>query len=122
MAALPEHLAALDLIAIPSRDVPGAWGQIPAKLFDAMAMAKPVVVTDINDMAHVLGEGGRVVPPGDPAALRAALQDLARDPARARALGLAGRERLVERFSYAAGRRVLREAVGAAWGERRASE
>tara|TARA_R110002072_G_scaffold11106_1_gene50634 strand:- start:2750 stop:3637 length:888 start_codon:yes stop_codon:yes gene_type:complete len=114
-ARLPEQLSALDLVALPSRDVPAAHGQIPAKLFDAMAMAKPIVVTDVNDMAWVLGAGGRVVAPQDPQALRGAIQDLLSAPARARALGAAGRERLIEHFSYRAGRQVLHAAVSAAW-------
>jgi glycosyltransferase involved in cell wall biosynthesis len=41
-------------------------GQIPAKLFDAMAMAKPIVATDVNDFAGILDGCGLVVKPGMP--------------------------------------------------------
>jgi glycosyltransferase involved in cell wall biosynthesis len=44
------------------------------------------------------GETGLLVRPGDAAALAAALRSLADDPARARALGAAGRELVAERF------------------------
>jgi glycosyltransferase involved in cell wall biosynthesis len=40
------------------------------------------------------GETGLLVPPGDPAALAAALERLLADPARARAMGARGRARV----------------------------
>ncbi|MCH8157405.1 MAG: glycosyltransferase family 4 protein, partial [Nitrospinae bacterium] len=40
---LPEHLAAADVIVIPQRRTSDSTGQMPAKLYDAMAMAKPVI-------------------------------------------------------------------------------
>jgi len=47
----------------------------------------------------VNGETGLLVPAGDPVALADALAQLAHDPALARRLGEAGRERLRQRFS-----------------------
>ena len=44
---------------------------------------------------------GLEVPPGDPAALRAAMQRLAGDPALRARLGTAGRRRVEERFTLA---------------------
>jgi glycosyltransferase involved in cell wall biosynthesis len=48
------------------------------------------------------GETGLLVPPGDPEALRAALERLLADAELRRRLGAAGRERARERFSWAA--------------------
>jgi starch synthase len=48
------------------------------------------------------GETGLLVEPGDVAALTEALRALAADPARARAMGRAGRERVAERFTWPA--------------------
>jgi len=45
------------------------------------------------------GETGLLVPAGDPLTLADALAELAHDPARARELGEAGRERLRQHFS-----------------------
>ncbi len=42
------------------------------------------------------------MPPGDPAALADALNALVRDPARADAMGRAGRERAVAEFGWGA--------------------
>ena len=46
------------------------------------------------------GETGLLVPPDDPAALAAALNALVRDPARAAAMGLAGRKRAMAEFGW----------------------
>jgi glycosyltransferase involved in cell wall biosynthesis len=47
----------------------------------------------------VPGVTGILVPPRDPAALARSTLDLLGDPARARALGAAGRARVLERFT-----------------------
>jgi glycosyltransferase involved in cell wall biosynthesis len=114
--SLRDHVRLPDVLAIPSLDTPAAWGQIPAKLFDAMSMAKPVVASALNDMPEILEGAGLVVPPGDRSALASALVTLAKDPDARDRLGRRGREKLIEKYSYAAGRRVLlrvlREAAG----------
>jgi hypothetical protein len=51
---IPKWVAAADVIAIPQKDSPATWGQLPSKVFDAMAMAKPIVATDVNDLSMVL--------------------------------------------------------------------
>jgi glycosyltransferase involved in cell wall biosynthesis len=109
--ALRDHLRVVDVVALPSLDVPAAWGQIPAKLFDGMAMGKPVVATALNDMPEILKDVGLVVPPGSAGALSDAIVRLAKDPDLRRELGARGRERLIERYSYSAGRAVLLRAV-----------
>ena len=111
LSALPEHVAAADILAIPSLATPASQGQIPAKLFDAMAMARPVVVSQVNDMPALLGQAGLVVPPGDAPALAAALDALARDPARRAALGQRGRAQFLARDSVAACARALEQVL-----------
>jgi glycosyltransferase involved in cell wall biosynthesis len=75
----------------------------PNASLEAMAAGLPVVATDVGGMAEQVEDGvtGRLVPPGDPAALAAALAELAGDPARRMAFGTAGRARVAERFSLA---------------------
>jgi glycosyltransferase involved in cell wall biosynthesis len=104
---VPRYLAAADVVAIPQRATSDTVGQVPAKLFDAMAMARPVVATAVSMIPEILDGCGVVVPAGDGRALRAALESLLADPARARALGARARARCVERYSFAAARAVL---------------
>ncbi len=64
-------------------------------LLEGMAAGRPVVASNIPGYAAVLRDGvdGLLAPPGDPAALAEALARILDDPARARAMGEAGRER-----------------------------
>jgi glycosyltransferase involved in cell wall biosynthesis len=105
--ALRDHLRLTDILAIPSLEVPSSRGQIPAKLFDAMSMGRPIVASGINDIPEILGDAGICVPPGDAEQLAQALVGLARDPGLRARLGRAARARLVEKYSRDAGRRVL---------------
>jgi glycosyltransferase involved in cell wall biosynthesis len=68
---------------------------------DAMCFSKPVVATTAGGIPEAVEDGvtGRLVPARDPAALAAALVAVLRDPARAKALGQAGRRRFEERFT-----------------------
>jgi glycosyltransferase involved in cell wall biosynthesis len=74
---------------------------MPNALLEAMALGRPVVTTSAGGSAEVVtdGESGFVVPPGDPAALAAAVERVLRDPALARSLGERGERRVRERFS-----------------------
>jgi glycosyltransferase involved in cell wall biosynthesis len=65
-----------------------------------MAMGRPVVASAVSDLPEVLDGCGRLVPPGDGAALAAALGELLADSAQARELGDRARARCLERYSY----------------------
>lgn len=66
---------------------------------EAMACAVPCVVTDVGGSAYLVGETGRVVPPGDAAALASGWHDLlALDPAERVALGRRARQRITDHF------------------------
>jgi len=71
---------------------------------EAMACGTAVVASAVGGIPEVVadGETGLLVPPDDPAALAGALGALIADPARAAALGRAGRERAVAEFGWQA--------------------
>lgn len=87
-AALPALYAGAALFLYPSRAE--GFG-IPPLL--AMASGVPVVAADSGAVAETLGGAGIVVPPGDAAALAAALRALLRDPAPLTDLRARGRAR-----------------------------
>lgn len=96
---LGEVLAAVEIAALPQLDLPSNRGQMPAKVFDAMAMEIPVVASAISDLPEILEDCGVVVPPGNVPALSRAIAALIDDPSRRRELGRAGRRRCQERYS-----------------------
>ena len=86
-------LAAADVLALPS------WTEgLPMAVLEAMAAGVPVVASAVGSLPQVLGEGaGLLVPPGDTAALRAALARLA-DPGLRASLAAAARARVEARY------------------------
>ena len=97
-ADLPSVVAAHDVCLGIFGDGPKARRVVPTKVFQGMAAGCAIVTSDTAPQRRLLGDAATLVPPGDPAALAAALLALARDPAelqrmRARALALA-REQL----------------------------
>lgn len=93
-------LPAFDLLAAPSIGREG----LGLAVLEAMDAGIPVVASRLGGLPEAVEEGttGLLVPPGDPAALAAAIAALLSDPRRARALGEAGRRRVEGEFRAAA--------------------
>jgi len=104
---VPRFLVAADVVAVPQRATSDTVGQVPAKLFDAMALGRPIVSTAVSMIPEILDGCGLVVPPGDPGALGSAIARLLSDRALAEALGRRARARCEEHYSFAAARRRL---------------
>jgi glycosyltransferase involved in cell wall biosynthesis len=95
---LPEHLAAADVIVIPQRKTSDTVGQMPAKIFDAMAMAKPIVSTRVSDIPEVLGDSGYLVEPGNISQLAQAMDHIFDHPKEAQAKGKKARQRCIAHY------------------------
>jgi len=67
-------------------------------LFEAMACARPVIMTRADAPVDRLAQEGRIiaVPPADPAAMREAISDLLANPARAQQMAERGREAVMK--------------------------
>ena len=104
---VPAYLEAAAVVAVPQRDTSDTRGQVPAKLFDAMALGRPIVSTRVSMIPEILDGCGTLVPPGDVTALARAIEDLIDHPVEAQALGAQARQRCVERYSFEAARRDL---------------
>ncbi|MEM9914834.1 MAG: glycosyltransferase family 4 protein [Planctomycetota bacterium] len=106
LSSIPEHLAAMDVMALPSYQE----GQ-SRTLCEALLCGVPVVGYDVGGIPSVIqdGETGRLVPVGDRAALGRALLDLLDDPQYRAGLAERGRQHVVEHFSAAKMNRELLE-------------
>jgi len=93
---IPEILSALDLFVLPS-----VTEGFPLTLLEAMAAGKPVVATTAGGIPEAVVDQrtGLLVPPRDAQALAWAIATLLVDRNQAARFGLAGRERVLERFT-----------------------
>jgi glycosyltransferase involved in cell wall biosynthesis len=108
---LPTLLAAADVVAIPQLDTEAAAYQMPMKVFDAMAAARPIVASAISDLPIALEGCGRLTPPGDVAALAEAITEVLRHPEESRAMGQKARQRCLSLYTLAETSRLLEKIV-----------
>jgi glycosyltransferase involved in cell wall biosynthesis len=96
------YLAAADIVAVPSVHAGGFVDGQPTVALEAMATAKPLVVTRVGGLPDLVraGENGLVVDERDPRALAGAIVTLARDGARRAEMGAAGRERVQRELNW----------------------
>lgn len=101
---MPEILALSDIIPIPQLDTVFAQAQIPAKLLEAMSMAKPIVASAISDIPQILGQAspsprGWVVQPGNVNELALVLNEIVFSPDEAQRRGAEAREYYLQNAS-----------------------
>jgi glycosyltransferase involved in cell wall biosynthesis len=91
---VPELLAALDVLASPSRTE-----GFPQVIGEAMLCGVPCAVTDCGDSREIVGANGGVVPTRDPDALASAILELlALSPTERAAVGNSARESVRARY------------------------
>jgi glycosyltransferase involved in cell wall biosynthesis len=94
-------LAAADVVVQPSVVLrSGKTEGIPVALMEALASERAVVASEVSGIPELVidGQTGLLVPPGDVAALVAAIQRLADHPELRQGLGRAGRARVLAEF------------------------
>ena len=112
-AVAPQHvpglLASMDAAAAPYPDRPDFYFS-PLKLYEYLAAGRAVVASRIGQAAEVIDHGtnGLLVPPGDAAALAAALARLRGDPGLRTRLGQLARMTVADSYTWdAVARRLL---------------
>jgi colanic acid biosynthesis glycosyl transferase WcaI len=97
------YLAAADLSVSALLPMPVTRGQLPVRILEAMAMARPVVFGGEGVAATLVTASGAglAVPPADARALAGAVSRLARDSQLRREFGAAGRATILDRFNRA---------------------
>jgi len=91
-----DWYAAADVVVLPSLSE-----GFPFVVLEALAMARPVVATNVNGVPEVIRDGmhGLLVPPRNPQALQVAIRTLLHDPCLAACLGKTGQEEVAARFT-----------------------
>jgi L-malate glycosyltransferase len=92
----PELVRALDVLLLPSLEEP--FGRA---LIEAMSLEVPVLATSVGGPAEIVRDGqeGYLLPPREPAAWAHAVRRIVERPDRGRALGGAGRRRVLAHFT-----------------------
>jgi Glycosyltransferase len=92
---IKDILASIDVFVMPS-----LLEGLPMILLETMAMAKPIVATEIDGIKEILynGEAGLLVPPKDPKALSDAIIDMLIHRDKAYQMGMAARKIVEGRF------------------------
>jgi glycosyltransferase involved in cell wall biosynthesis len=101
---MPELYAASDVCLVPLRDVPIFETFVPSKLFEILAMGRPIIGSVRGEARSILERSGGalLIPPEDPPSLVAAVDSLRSDPARRLEMGRSGRAFLEANYSHAA--------------------
>ncbi len=108
---IPKWLAATDVVAIPQKDNAATRGQLPSKVFDAMAMGKPIIATDVNDLSIVLNGCGHIIEPNSVELLQKSIVKLYNDRELRKDMGIKARERCVKKYSYDALSEVMDDLI-----------
>jgi phosphatidylinositol alpha-1,6-mannosyltransferase len=114
-AEIPPYVDAADVFAMPCRT--RRFGLEPEALgivtLEASATGKPVLVGDSGGAPDTVrhGETGYLVDPYNPVAVAVRLIEMLTDPARARAMGAAGREWIAAEWTWQRSGETLRELV-----------
>ncbi len=99
---VPEFLAATDIYVIPTKDTPYARAETPLKIFEAMAMGRAIIASDIGDMQIFLDNGncGVLMRPGETDNLQRALEELIRNEDLRNKLGEKARQQYLKKFGF----------------------
>lgn len=103
-------LRAADLFVLPSKIAgDGDRDGLPNVLMEAASQKLPILSTAVSAIPEFVADGvhGRLVPPGDPAALAAALAELIGDVRKRTDMAEAAHQRLLAGFGMGAGVAVL---------------
>jgi len=97
--SVPAALKRFDITVFPS-----TRAGVPTSLLEAAVLGKPIVASRVEGITELFEDGTeiRLVKPGDPKALAAAVADLIGDPESAAAMGERARLRTIDEYSSAA--------------------
>lgn len=112
---MPRYLDLADLVVLPLSDSLLARSQTPCKIFEAMAMAKPIIASAVSDLPAILEGCGWIVSPGNPAELAAAVRHVLNEPGEGRKRGEAARAKCIRQYSLPVAEGAFVEVIEEVW-------
>ncbi len=109
--AMPEVVAAADIIMVPQRNSPAALAQFPLKLTDGMAMAKPIIASRVGDIPNILADTGYLVDPCCPDQIAEQITTIFNQFEQAKNRGQSARKRCIQYYSLEAMASILSEVL-----------
>jgi glycosyltransferase involved in cell wall biosynthesis len=107
---VPKYINAADVLVAPyNPDKIESAEQVrkhglgaPLKVYEYMAVGKPVITTDVRPISDPVDDGvtGYLVPPGDSEALGSALERILDDPGSVAEMGAAARQSMIANYSW----------------------
>ena len=107
----PKLLSITDLVVLPQRYTRAAIAQVPAKVFTAMAMEKPIIATKISDLPEILYGCGILVRTGNIQEIAEKITFILENEDIATELGKRARKRCIEKYSISAVRKIFQEKI-----------
>jgi glycosyltransferase involved in cell wall biosynthesis len=104
---MPEFLSMADLVVLPQKKIPYTRAQIPGKIYEAMAMAKPIIATNVSDLPKILDGCGLIIEPGDVNALSEKIGYILENEKEAQILGTKAREKCIAKYGWDAMEKIL---------------
>ena len=102
---VPRYLALMDVGVLLDSNAYGS----PMKIFEYWAMAKAVVAPRVAPVLEILSDGvnGLLIEPADAQGMARAIVRIAEDPSLGRNLGCAGRNLVIERYTWQVNARAI---------------
>lgn len=97
---LPEHLAKMDVLVLPSRTTPTWVEQFGHILLEAMALGVPVIGSSSGEIPNVISNAGLIFEEGNTGELAARLELLRSNPSERERLSALGKTRVREHFTH----------------------
>lgn len=106
---VPYFLSAADLIVLPQMRSKATIGQVPTKVFDAMAMNIPIIASNVSDLPQILNGCGTLFEAGDYLDLAKKIKFALNNPKDADRLAKKARKKFLSNYSYKVVRKDLLE-------------
>jgi len=106
---MPKFLSLADIVVLPQKNAGFAQAQVPGKVFEAMAMEKPIIATEVSDLPEILDSCGWIVEPENPEQLAEKIQYVLNNPEEAEGMGQKARKKCIEKYSWDVIEKILVE-------------